>query len=253
MVGAGQLRLDDGWATAHSTFRLMQMFQVIASLYVYIWIIEHSGKLTIRWIDTIYQLSMVICSAIVQFLFILRLYRLSGSIWLPTLIVFLTLGQFGTGVVLFVKANFTHGPQSILFSKRPLTVSWLTLEAVADLVIGFAMSYFLQKRRTGFRRMDTVLRKLTAYAISTGLLTGILALGAMFSVAFHSPQFIPMIFIFVLGGVYTTSLLANLHSRSRLWSELRFEGDNGISIHLSRLPSRHVEGHHSNEGTDQAQ
>ncbi|KAF8314615.1 uncharacterized protein EI90DRAFT_421247 [Cantharellus anzutake] len=195
------------------------------------------------------MLSMVICSAIVQFFFILRLYRLSGSTWLPTSIVFLTLGQFGTGVALFVKANATHSPENVLFSKGPLAISWLTLEAVADLVIAFAMSYFLQKRRTGFRRMDTVLRKLTAYAISTGLVTG--------------PQFIPMIFIFVLGGVYTTSLLANLHSRSKLWSELRFEGDNGISIHLSRLPSRirnntsavtrHVEGHHSDEGTDQAQ
>ncbi|KAF8334946.1 uncharacterized protein EI90DRAFT_3049001 [Cantharellus anzutake] len=115
------------------------------------------------------------------------------------------------------------------------------------------MSYFLQKRRTGFRRMDTVLRKLTAYAISTGLLTGILALAIMLSVGFHSPQFIPMSFVFVLGGVYTTSLLANLHSRSRLWRE------NGISIELSHFPckipnntiavTQHVEGDHSDEGT----
>ncbi|KAF8334918.1 uncharacterized protein EI90DRAFT_3048876 [Cantharellus anzutake] len=38
---------------------LMQMFQVIASLYVFTWIVEHFGKLTIRWFDTFYQLSMV--------------------------------------------------------------------------------------------------------------------------------------------------------------------------------------------------
>ncbi|KAF8314636.1 uncharacterized protein EI90DRAFT_423526 [Cantharellus anzutake] len=152
---------------------LVQMFQVITSLYVYIWIVEHAGEpVLIKWFDTFYQLSMVICSAIVQFFFVLRLYRLSGSIWLPISLILLTLAQFGTGVVLFIQANVTHGLESVLFSKHPLTISWLTLEAVADLVIAFAMSYFLQKRRTGFRRMDTVLRKLTAYAISTGLLTG---------------------------------------------------------------------------------
>ncbi|KAF8314637.1 uncharacterized protein EI90DRAFT_3089761 [Cantharellus anzutake] len=78
----------------------------------------------------------------------------------------------------------------------------------------------------------------------------------MFSVAFHSPQFIPMIFVFVLGGVYTTSLLANLHSRSKLLSD---PGKNGISIELSHLPckipnntiavTQHVEGDHLDEGT----
>ncbi|KAF8334945.1 uncharacterized protein EI90DRAFT_379375 [Cantharellus anzutake] len=82
---------------------LVQMFQVITSLYVYIWIVEHAGEpVLIKWFDTFYQLSMVICSAIVQFFFVLRLYRLSGSIWLPISLVFLTLAQFGERIRMIV-------------------------------------------------------------------------------------------------------------------------------------------------------
>ncbi|KAF8314613.1 uncharacterized protein EI90DRAFT_420685 [Cantharellus anzutake] len=100
-------------------------------------------------------------------------------------------------------------------------ISWLTLEALADLVIALVMSYFLNRRRTGFQQTDTVLRKLTVYSINTGLLTSALALVVMFFFAFYGFHFIHLMFFLPLGGVYTASLLANLHSRSSLWGELQ--------------------------------
>ncbi|KAF8334914.1 uncharacterized protein EI90DRAFT_3048861 [Cantharellus anzutake] len=100
-------------------------------------------------------------------------------------------------------------------------ISWLTLEAVADLMIALAMSYFLHRRRTGFRQTDTVLRQLIVYAINTGLLTSVLALAVMFAFALYGFHFVHMI----------------LHSRSRLRAELH-SGKNGISIHLSHLPPK---------------
>ncbi|KAF8310900.1 uncharacterized protein EI90DRAFT_3098792 [Cantharellus anzutake] len=151
------------------------------------------------------------------------------------LLVLLTLGQIGTGLAICLRVNIARGGESIVHSMRPLMVSWLTLEAAADLVIALSVSYFLQTRRTGVLQTDTVLRKLTIYAINTGLLTSILALVVMFVFALYGLHFVHMIFILPLGGVYTASLLANLHSRSRLWKELHHQGENDFPIHLSHL------------------
>ncbi|KAF8327472.1 uncharacterized protein EI90DRAFT_3127156 [Cantharellus anzutake] len=133
-------------------------------------------------------------------------------------------------------------------------------QAAADLIIAVSMSYYLQRCRTGFRQTDTVLRKLTLYAINTGLVTSVLALAVMFAFAFYGFHFIAMILILPLGGVYNASFLANLHSRSRLRKELYSGGERGISIHISRIPHRvqnkinavaqRIEGHHSDERTD---
>ncbi|KAF8334913.1 uncharacterized protein EI90DRAFT_3120783 [Cantharellus anzutake] len=219
---------------------LVQMFQVTAataSLYrAFIHNFDTLPSSTI-WYDTFYQISTVICSTIVQLYFVLRLYRFGGSIWLPMLVALLTLGQVGTGLAIWIKANISHGLESFIRPIRYTEIPWLTLEAVADLVIAFSMSYFLQKRRTGFRQTDTVLRTLTVYAINTGLLTSILALAVMFAFVFYGFHFIHLTFIVPLAGVYTASLLANLHSRSTLRGQLH-SGENGISIHLSRLPPK---------------
>ncbi|KAF8312171.1 uncharacterized protein EI90DRAFT_3094141 [Cantharellus anzutake] len=232
---------------------------------VYHLFVSHFGipVLASVWTGTVYQILTVICSIVVQSYFVLRLHRLSGTIWLPMLLVLLTLGQIGTGLVICLRVNITRGVQSIIHPLRPLMVSWLTLEAAADLVIALSVSYFLQTRRTGVRQTDTVLRKLTIYAINTGSLTSILALVVMFAFAFYGLHFVHMMFILPLGGVYTASLLANLHSRSRLRKVLHRQGENGISIHLSRLPPRvrdkingvaqPIEMRHSGEGAGDTQ
>ncbi|KAF8312553.1 uncharacterized protein EI90DRAFT_3022993 [Cantharellus anzutake] len=163
----------------------IQTFQVMASTAAaYRVHVRHFGvrRTTTVWNDTFHQISIIICSTIVQFYFGFRLYRFSGSIWLPMPVVLLTLGQFGTGLAIWIKGNITHGLESLVRPVRHVEIAWLTLEVLADLVIAFAMSYFLLNRRTGFRQTDTVLRKLTVYAINTGLLTSVLALAVMFSV-----------------------------------------------------------------------
>ncbi|KAF8314600.1 uncharacterized protein EI90DRAFT_417603 [Cantharellus anzutake] len=215
---------------------LVLIFQVIVSIWAFIFRFSLLAKST-AWYDTVYQISATICSSVVQLYFALRLYRLSESTWLPMLITLLTLGQVGTGLAVWAEANINRGVESSILHERHLVTVWLTLEAAEDLLIAFAMTYFLQKRRTGFRLTDRVLRKLTVYAINTGLLTSVLALAVMFAFVFYGFHYIHMIFILPLGGVYTATLLANLHSRSRLREELSC-GENGISIHISHLPSK---------------
>ncbi|KAF8314612.1 uncharacterized protein EI90DRAFT_3294168 [Cantharellus anzutake] len=176
---------------------LVQMFQVTAataSLYrAFIHNFDTLPSSTI-WYDTFYQISTVICSTIVQLYFVLRLYRFGGSIWLPMLVALLTLGQVGTGLEI-----------SATVLKASSDLPWLTLEAVADLVIAFSMSYFLQKRRTGFRQTDTVLRTLTVYAINTGLLTSILALAVMFAVWLF--PVLPMYLVALTAYIWVVCLL----------------------------------------------
>ncbi|KAF8334911.1 uncharacterized protein EI90DRAFT_374744 [Cantharellus anzutake] len=88
---------------------LVQVFQVIAStigVYEALFKVQMS---TTAWYDTVYQISTVICSTIVQLYFVLRLYRFSGSIWLPVLLAILIPAQVGTGFAIWLKANITHG------------------------------------------------------------------------------------------------------------------------------------------------
>ncbi|KAF8327798.1 uncharacterized protein EI90DRAFT_3067050 [Cantharellus anzutake] len=100
------------------------------------------------------------------------------------------------------------------------------------------MSLYLRRMRTGFPRTDSVVRFLTIYAVNTGLLTSLAAMAIMFAFAFYGFHFVHECFILPLGGLYTASLLANLHSRSTIRERLHRGNSVGESIHLSRLPDK---------------
>ncbi|KAF8334896.1 uncharacterized protein EI90DRAFT_3014748 [Cantharellus anzutake] len=195
--------------------KLVVAFLWIVSIWAFIFRFSLLAKST-AWYDTVYQISATICSSVVQLYFALRLYRLSESTWLPMLITLLTLGQ----VAVWAEANINRGVESSILHERHLVTVWLTLEAAEDLLIAFAMTYFLQKRRTGFRLTDRVLRKLTVYAINTGLLTSVLALAVMFAVAlmtfgqfvFYGFHYIHMIFILLYIVLYFLAARRCLHS-----------------------------------------
>jgi len=147
----------------------------------------------------------------------------------------MTSAQFGVGLDLYFLANKLHVPQDVVRLSRPLIIAWLTMQAISDLIIAGAMSFFLRRRRTGFPQTDTVIKILMMYAINTGLLTSMVAMEVMLVFTFCGFQFFHECFIIPLGGLYTTSLLANLHSRSMLRRKLQ---GGPQSVHLSRLPER---------------
>ncbi|KAF8330300.1 uncharacterized protein EI90DRAFT_1173379 [Cantharellus anzutake] len=194
-----------------------------------------SNQPTSHSTDVITRLQ-VISSAIVQLYFAHRLYKFSGSPGLAVVVVILTIGQFGVGTALSVQVNLVHNLQNIFYRERPLMVSWLILEALDDLVIAFSVSYFFRRRRTGIPSTDSALRLLTTYAINSGVLTSAIAIVIMFDFALYGLHFVHFALCPSLGGIYTGSLLANLHSRKRARERLLPDGDNIPGIRLSLPP-----------------
>jgi len=105
-------------------------------------------------------------------------------------------------------------PVSNLASTRWRASIWLISGAVNDILIASILSYYLWSQRTVMS--SRVVDKLIAYAINTGMLTSILAfidIGLFISMP---GNYIHLAFNFVLGRIYTNSLLASLNMRHTL-------------------------------------
>ncbi|KAF9514790.1 hypothetical protein BS47DRAFT_842893 [Hydnum rufescens UP504] len=77
--------------------------------------------------------------------------------------------------------------------------------STSDIVITICMCLLLQRRRTGFRKTDSMINRMLVYTVSTGLVTSVLSC---------------FILVVPLGGFYSVSMLANLHSRTTLQAKL---------------------------------
>ncbi|KAF8592161.1 hypothetical protein K439DRAFT_389229 [Ramaria rubella] len=151
---------------------------------------------------------------IVQMFFIHRINVLSKyNRWtlIPLyLLAFIQLG-FGTGGG--IKSML---PQTVghLASTRWRAAIWLISGAVNDILIASILCYYLWHERTVMSQR--LVDQLIAYAINTGLLTSILAFIDIGCFIAMPGNYIHLAFNFVLGRVYTNSLLASLNMRERI-------------------------------------
>ncbi|KAF9517115.1 hypothetical protein BS47DRAFT_1359871 [Hydnum rufescens UP504] len=69
-----------------------------------------------------------------------------------------------------------------------LVEAWLTIQAIADVVIATCMCLLLRHRRTGLQKTNSVINRMVFYTINTGLVTSILScicLGMFAKYGFH--------------------------------------------------------------------
>jgi len=110
--------------------------------------------------------------------------------------------------------NFIHLTDLSKLKALSLTVN--ALAAAGDVLIAFILCWILQSSRTGFKRSDTVITKLIAFSINTGLVTSICALLSLITIVVFPGAFIYITFYFTLGRLYSNSLLATLNARQSL-------------------------------------
>ncbi|KAL0949179.1 hypothetical protein HGRIS_009257 [Hohenbuehelia grisea] len=96
---------------------------------------------------------------------------------------------------------------------KSLSMTVNVLAAVGDALIAGSLVYLLQRSRTGFRKSDTMISKLTMFTVNTGLLTSICATASLISILLWGNTFIYIAFYFNLGRLYSNSLLATLNAR----------------------------------------
>jgi hypothetical protein len=152
----------------------------------------------------------------VQLFLTMRIWRLSErSIPLTVTVLFLVFSEFGCIIAYSIKSlSFTTFAEITSLKRLSITVN--ALAALGDVLIAAALCYLLHSSRTGFQRSDTIINKLIVFAVNTGLLTSICAVASLISITVAGNTFVYICFFFVLGRLYSNSLLATLNARQMI-------------------------------------
>jgi len=148
----------------------------------------------------------------------------------------LSIAHFSLGIV------FTVGAFSVLHFSRYPRLTWVTstglgCAAAADILIAVAMCHYLAKRRTGYKRTNSIIMTLMIFSINTGLLTSIIATVCAITFAIMPTNFVWQSFFWVLGKCYVNSLLATLNSREYICEKARRQQNSFAE--LSNLEFQH--------------
>ncbi|KAF7370965.1 hypothetical protein MSAN_00730600 [Mycena sanguinolenta] len=146
----------------------------------------------------------------------LRIWRLSnGNIWLTGIALLLVWGEFGC-VLAYVALSLRLHTFVELVELKALSITVNALAAAGDVFIAGTLTWLLHRSRTGFHRSDTMIRKLTIFAVNTGAVTSLCAIGSLISICVAGNTFIYILFFFCMGRLYCNSLLATLNARKSI-------------------------------------
>ncbi|EIN08236.1 hypothetical protein PUNSTDRAFT_134627 [Punctularia strigosozonata HHB-11173 SS5] len=150
----------------------------------------------------------------VQGFFCFRIYRLSQrNLYITLLTVASTIGNFS---VLLAYTAGALGLKNLLELPKikALSLAINYMAAITDVIIAASMVYLLQGAKSGFKRTDTTVNKIMVFVINTGLLTSICALMSLISTLAWPKAYIYICFFFIIGRLYSNSLMAALNARS---------------------------------------
>ncbi|KAI0788992.1 hypothetical protein BC629DRAFT_471674 [Irpex lacteus] len=184
-------------------------------------------------IATILFSSEVLVTAI----FAYRIWRFSGKTWPVLLIIPPTLIGFAGAAAI---GNYAlKVPVYEEFKKHYAWIWYLTFgaQSFADIAIAATLSVILIKRRTGFRKTDSVIRTLIVYSMNTCALTSSASVASIITYAIMPDNFIFIAFAMVLPKLMLNSLLALLNSRDSIRDK---SGSEPLSIHLSNFATASV-------------
>ncbi|KAH9922933.1 uncharacterized protein B0H18DRAFT_497856 [Fomitopsis serialis] len=187
---------------------------------IYVYLIKDWGntqKLAYAtWDWLLYVACTSVASTGVQMFFARRIFILSRHWifrWVTSgIVVILSLIQFVVGF--YAMAECYRLKKFLTFSKVTWAVDvWLGCGSACDILIACVMCYLLHTSRTGVKRTNKLINKLMAYAVQTGAITSIVEIICLASFTGDGFHYGHIMVVFPLGGLYATSLLANLLAR----------------------------------------
>ncbi|KIM45957.1 hypothetical protein M413DRAFT_441013 [Hebeloma cylindrosporum] len=192
--------------------------QLLISHTVYYYVITHYNHPAtldrIVWSILLEVLFNGLIGMLVQGFLAMRVWRLSGHNVLLTITVgALVLSCFGCSAAFTVQSLKLH-TWAELEQLKGLSMAVNLLGALTDVLIAAALFVFLHRSRTGFKKSDTMISKLIAFTVSTGLLTSICAVASLISILASGHTLIYVAFYFTLGRLYSNSVLATLNART---------------------------------------
>ncbi|KAK0457412.1 uncharacterized protein EV420DRAFT_1688333 [Desarmillaria tabescens] len=170
---------------------------------------------------------------IVKTCFAMRVWLFSGhNLPITCLILFLTYGQLGTlqkdspvpilnsdaefraGLAIaYAVRGFQLNKLAYISNLRTLASLSLGAGALTDIIIALSLSLFLRRLRTGYKSSDSVVNRLTVYAINTGVLTSTVSITTLILYDLYPTNFVFMAFYFVLSKLYAISFMCTLNTR----------------------------------------
>ncbi|PIL35063.1 hypothetical protein GSI_02850 [Ganoderma sinense ZZ0214-1] len=176
-------------------------------------------------------------ATLTQCFFAYRLWGLSrGNVLLVTSIVILSFVSLGMAIVVCVR-NYTDPgfPELATLEMRWLIGLANGLSVPCDVLITVGLSYYLNSKRTGFKRTDSIINRPIIYAVNRGALTAICQAGlTIVFIAFPGHLF-HLPFDLLSGKLYCNTLFATLNAQKAI----RVDGDNvmeanSLVLNLSR-------------------
>ncbi|CAK5266751.1 unnamed protein product [Mycena citricolor] len=155
-----------------------------------------------------------VIGAIVRLCFATRIWRFSQqNILVTSIVVILTLTQFGAAIAFTLKCF--QSPFVATLPKLKFIASLaLGINVATDVFTACGLAFFLRRFRTGHAQSDSIVNKLTIYAVNTGAVTSACSLGTLLSYDLRRNNFQFLAFYFVLSKRKIFSI-SRLHSTHR--------------------------------------
>ncbi|KAI5118154.1 hypothetical protein M0805_000533 [Coniferiporia weirii] len=211
--------------TTHQCFLLAALYSYFVTNYANL---AHLNVLERPLVNT--TITTACTDALVQALFVLRIWHLSKKNYVLTGILgAFILGQFSSTTTYF--ATVYKLPEvTMLATAIPVEVAMNSVATFVDTSIAVVIAYLLHSNRSQIKQTNSLISRLMAYAISTGLLTSVMSLMALVTALALPNKFIYLIPDFLIPKLYFNSILALYNSRESLRNNLIVSSQQGISM-----------------------
>ncbi|KAI0334812.1 hypothetical protein GY45DRAFT_1367269 [Cubamyces sp. BRFM 1775] len=164
----------------------------------------------------------------VQSFFAARVWKLSGKkLYLVIPVGILVAGEFSVAMAYSIKALYLNTFVDLVQIKG-LSISINAFAAAGDVTIAAILCTILHRSRTGFSKSNTLINRLMVFAVNTGLLTSVCACLSLITIVALPNTFVYICFFFLVGRLYSNSLMATLNARK----SLRENSSNELSVSL---------------------
>ncbi|KAG7096253.1 hypothetical protein E1B28_003701 [Marasmius oreades] len=210
----------DGWVLKTLVlfvfaFDTIHMMLITHTMYYYL-VSHHNDPAALNecvWSLLLEVLFNGLVALLVQGFLTNRVWRLSKRVPLTGVACLLVLAEFVCIFTFAVDGLIRVKTFEDLAKMKGLSITVNALAAISDLYIALALCWLLHSSQTGYRKSDTLVRKLSIYALNTGAVTSACALASLVSIIAAPNTFIYIMFFFCIGRLYANSLLASLNMR----------------------------------------
>jgi len=169
-----------------------------------------------------------------------RVYRLSGGkYWLTIILLSFALMHFVSGQVAAIELLLLDSSARFSSVMVP-SVLRLSSAAICDTAIAASLTYFLDKKRTGFKRSDEIINYLILFSINSGLATSLISVASLVTYLVVPKLWIYTALCFLISRLYANTFLCSLNSRQILLN-VENEKESKVSANVPRFrPKRNA-------------